>query len=241
MRTFILFGLIGVQLFVSAQAQVHWMGGGAIGSSPASVMRSGQIGLKAVPDRYWSLGACHKPSNGKTGYSFGVIATIQLRSPFYELDRAIPYYPGKVHVPTFRLESLQLYPFISIIRPLRSFRKVEWLLRTGAVFSFHNGNFLSTTTGQTQPDRRTFILYQLGVQRQPMGIPHWRTQLGLSCKLLDRKSWSCFIQPLIQFDLGDRSSISFQSVPDDPLIVSAGQMINRKWSVGFLCGFVKKR
>jgi len=146
MRTFILFGLIGVQLFVSAQAQVHWMGGGAIGSSPASVMRSGQIGLKAVPDRYWSLGACHKPSNGKTGYSFGVIATIQLRSPFYELDRAIPYYPGKVHVPTFRLESLQLYPFISIIRPLRSFRKVEWLLRTGAVFSFHNGNFLSTTT-----------------------------------------------------------------------------------------------
>jgi hypothetical protein len=46
---------------------------------------------------------------------------------------------------------------------------------------------------------------------------------------------------LIQFDLGDRSSISFQSVPDDPLLVSAGQMINRKWSVGFLCGFVKNR
>jgi hypothetical protein len=241
MRTFILLVLIGVHLFLPAEAQVHWMGGGAIGSSPTSVIRSGQIGLKAVPDRYWSLGGYRKLSNGKTGFSLGVISTLQLRSPFYELDKAIPYYPVKVHVPTYRLESLQLYPFVSIGRPFRSFRRVEWILRTGGVFSFHNGNYLSTTTGQTQPDRRTFILYRLGVQRHPMGIPHWRTQLGLSCKLLDRKTWSCFLQPLIQFDLGDRSSISFQSVPDDPLLVSAGQMINRKWSVGFLCGFVKKR
>ena len=241
MRTLIPIIVLLVGWCMPVTAQWHWVGGGAIGSSPLSVLRSGQIGLNAVPDRFWIAGLYRTIRKQRVNFSAGIFTSIQLRSPFYELDRSIPYYPVKKPVPTFQLESVQFNPFVSIGAPFRLLKRFSWLLRTGGVFVLHGGNFLSTTTGLTRSDRTPFVLYRLAVHRQPLGIPFSRTQLGLSYQVLDRKKWTCFLQPMIQFDLGDRSEVTFRSVPDDPVFASSGHLRNRKWSAAIVCEVVKKR
>ena len=221
-------------------AQVRWMLGGGICSPPRSEVAAGQYGLQTMSDRTWQVGIAF-PSKKETGLAWGVMGSVVLRSPFYELDRALPYYPWKPHLSTYRLESIQLFPYFSFSRPLiKRTASLVWEVRVGPVFQFHEGSAISTTTAYKRTDRSSFILYRLGLDRNPMAIPFLRAQVGLrySFQLGDRVRVG--IQPYGQWQWGDRSRIWYQSTPQDPIHASSGHIKNRAWSFGFQCRFERR-
>lgn len=221
-------------------AQVHWIAGGALGSSARIRKESGSVSLLSVPDREWSIGLT-KPMRTRSKWELGFLATAQFHSPFYELSTALPYYPLKKHLPTFQLEAIQVYPFFSYSDQLAGLPRWKGWLRAGPVFGFHSGNFISTTMGRTQPGGTTFVMYQTSVHRQPIGIPFLRLQAGFSYAVLTRSRTTWMLHPYVQAELLDRSRTDYQILPNDPVYVSAGQMRSGNWSFGVLCSIGKKR
>ena len=152
---------MGLLFTVHVNAQVRWMLGGGICSPPSSKVAAGQYGLQTLSDRTWQLGIAF-PGKKETGLAWGVMGSVVLRSPFYELDRALPYYPWKPHLPIYRLESIQIFPNFSFTRPwIKRTASLEWEVRVGPVCQFHEGSAISTTTAYKITDRSSFILYRL--------------------------------------------------------------------------------
>ena len=221
-------------------AQVQWIAGGALRSSSRIRTESGTVSLQTVPDREWSIGLT-RPMRTRPKRELGFLVTALFHSPFYELSVALPYYPLKKHLPTFQLESIQVYPFFSIGDQLVGLTRWKGWMRAGPVFGFHSGNFISTTTGRTQPGGTYFVLYQSNVDRQPIGIPFLRLQAGFSYAVFTRSRTTWMLHPYVQAELFDRSRTQYQILPNDPVYVSAGQMRNGNWSFGVLCSVGKKR
>lgn len=135
---------------------------------------------------------------------------------FYELDAPLPYYPLKSHIPAFRLESVQIYPFISWQGLIPTLPRIGWGMRVGPVFSFHGGDHSTVATARTVPDGVPFELFRLGVYRQPMDIPYLRTQVQLTYRISLQTRWRVGIHPFMQLDLGDLSRVWYRVVPQDP-------------------------
>lgn len=218
-------------------AQLEWIGGGGWRSSSRLVRISGRLGLQALPDRECTIGMERSIRRGLRPIGFGWLATVRLRSSFYELDMPLPYYPLKPHLPTRRLESAQIFSFISLRGNLFGFERLGWRLRTGPMLHFHSGNYLSTTTATSYTGGVPFVLYRLGVHPHPLGIPYWRTQFNGSLRIWKRSSMEGFIDPFVSVDLGDRSNIRYQAVPDDGMNTSEGILKNGRWAIGLLCRF----
>jgi len=222
-------------------AQTRWYGGGAWRSSHRSERISGSVGLQAVPDREWMIGFDRRTRMTGLAIDWGCLSTLRLHSPFYELDHSLPYYPIKSHLPTHRFESVQVFSFIGIERALMGSERIHSVFRLGPVFSVHGGNFLSTTTAWSVTDQRSFILYRLGVRPHPLGIPFWRLQGGVCVKWGERRRLAGSVQLVMSYDIGDRSQVMYQTVPQDAIHVSEGWLRKQRCSFGLLCGLGKKR
>ncbi len=222
-------------------AQVQLIAGGAFRSSQRSSSSVGAVGLQVLPDREWSIGVQRKVGFNRAGAALGLLASSRWRSPFYELSKSLTYYPLKPHLATYRFESLQLFPFISISDMRAASSRLGWSVRVGPVFHFHAGNFISTTTARAVPAQTSFVLYRMRMQGHPMGIPFGRAQVGFSVDVLRRSKFTWQLNPFLQTDLGDRSRGWYQVVPDDPLYAAEGNLRNGKWSFGILCGFAPRR
>lgn len=218
-------------------AQLDWIGGGGWRSSSRLVQISGRIGLQALPDREYTIGMERSGRRGLRRVGFGWLGTVRFRSSFYELDKPLSYYPLKPHLPTRRLESAQLFSFISLRGNLFGFGRLGWRLLAGPVLHFHSGNYLSTTTAMSFTGGVPFVLYRLGVHPHPLSIPYWRTQFSGSLRIWKRSSTEGFIDPFVSIDLGDRSNIRYQAVPDDGMNSSEGILKNGRWAIGLLCRF----
>ena len=165
-----------------------------------------------------------------------------LRSPFYELDRALPYYPVKTHIPTFLVESVQLFPFVSYSNRIGGAQsRLGWEGKLGPVFVFHDGSYIGTSTAYTVPDRTPFYLYQHQVDRQPAGIPLVRGQLGITYQFDLGRRLSITLHPFSQVQLADRYRLYYQTTPLDPIHASSGSMRNRPLSYGLLCHLERRR
>ncbi|MFM7672183.1 MAG: hypothetical protein ACKO6Q_06290 [Bacteroidota bacterium] len=199
-----------------AVAQVSWMAGGGFRSFPRSGHLPNVVGLASVPDRDWHLGVSTSWRR-KINRQSGLLFSLRLRSPFFELDAALPYYPLKRHMPAYRVESFTLNPFVGVSGTLDRSERIGWVVRVGPVFEFHSGNFLSTTTARTIPGQSSFILYQLYVRRHPLGIPYGRVQAEWSYLFLKRRSINWRLKPFLQLDFGDRSQIRYVALPNDPI------------------------
>jgi hypothetical protein len=222
---------INVQLF----AQMDWIAGGGWRSSSPAVSYSGNIGLQSLPDREWTVGVERPFRRGSRRVGIGSLATLRFRSPFYELDKPLPYYPLKAHLPTHRFESAQLFLFLSVHGELAGTGRLGWRLQTGPVLHVHAGNYLSTTTAISPSTGSSFVLYRLRVQGQPMGIPFWRIQGSGSIRIWRRSLKEAYLEPFASLDLGDRSQIRYLALPEDGANMSEGTIKNGKWLVGLLC------
>jgi len=239
MRFFLcLLMVVGVRIG-SVEAQLTWLGGGAWGISPPVRASSGGIGLQAYPDHHWQVGVS-RPIRGHA-LALGSLASFQFRSFFYELDKPLPYYPLKEHIPAFRLESVQLHPFLEYSQPIARSSHFGLGIRVGPVFSFHGGNHTTIATARAVPDGVPFQLYRLGVYRQPMGIPFFRSQLRGSYWVSVSRGWRWGFHPFVQLDLGDRSRIWYRVVPEDPLHRSEGWLRTGLGAVGLSCAVTRIR
>ena len=220
---------------VQSFAQLDWIAGGGWRSSSPAVSYSGNIGLQSLSDREWTFGMERSSRRGSRKFGIGSLATLRFRSPFYELDKPLSYYALKTHLPTYRLESAQLFSFVSLRGGVLGSGRLGWRLRTGPVLQFHSGNYLSTTTAISPSTGSVFVLYQLGIQAHPVGIPYWRTQIIGSIRIWKRSLNAIYIEPFASLDLGDRSEIRYLALPDDSINISEGTMKNGKWLLGLLC------
>ena len=221
-------------------AQVHGYAGGAFRSAPRIRSAQGSLSLLTTPDREWSFGIS-MPWTPGSRFEWGCLSAIQFRSPFYELSAAVPYYPLKVPIPTYRIESIQVNPFFSFTAPLAGSRYWKGWVRGGPVFSFHAVQVSSTTTARTVPGQQPFVLYRLDIRRQSIGIPSARVQAGFSYRIWRRPKTDWMLHPFVQAEFGDRSTVHYQILPNDPVYESVGRMRNGNWSFGILCGVGKKR
>lgn len=216
-------------------AQTDWIAGGGWRFSSPAVSYSGNIGLQSQPDREWTLGVERSSRRGSRRFGIGSLATLRFRSPFYELNKPLSYYPLKAHLPTYRLESAQLFSFVSMRGAVFGSARLGWRLRTGPVLHFHAGNYLSTTMAISPSTGSSFVLYRLRSQTHPVGIPYWRTQIIGSIRIWKRSLRVAYIEPFASLDLGDRSEIRYLALPDDSINISDGTMKNGKWLLGLLC------
>lgn len=230
----------GLTLSIQTGAQWRWMLGGGYFSPPTSRIETGSIGLQTKADRVWSFGLTRIGKN-RNRIAWGVEGNLILRSLFYELDQALPYYPWKPHLPTYRFESIRVMPFLSYSNSLfKRIKGLDWEARVSPVFVFHEGNALSTTTAYSVRDRSSFILYRLGLDRHPMGIPFLATRLGLSYSVRVGSRWQIGLQPYGQWHWRDRSRVWYQSTPMDPIHASSGYLKNDAWSFGLQFRFERR-
>ncbi|MBM3432325.1 MAG: hypothetical protein FJX92_04885 [Bacteroidetes bacterium] len=104
--------MIGLVLWADPLwAQVHWYAGGAFRSAPRIRSERGQLALVTTVDREVSVGLS-KPLKSGSNAGWGFLSSMQFRSPFYEIDAALPYFPMKKPIPTYRIETIQVNPFL---------------------------------------------------------------------------------------------------------------------------------
>lgn len=232
--------ILCTMLLCSTQAQVRWMLGVGYVPSPRTRIEEGYMGLQTKSDRTLSVGIAKSVRRSKS-IGWGVQGTLLFRSPFYELDRSVPYYPRKPHIPTYRFEALQLFPYLYYSRSLfKQMKSLTVEARGGPAFVFHGGNAMSTTTAYATIDRSPFVLYRLGLDRHPMGIPFLSGQLGVAYAFRVGQRMQAGVHPYVQGQWGDRSRIWYQSTPLDPIHTSRGYIKNSEWSFGFLCRFERR-
>ena len=232
--------IVCTMLICSTHAQIRWMLGGGYVPSPRTRIEEGSMGLQTKSDRTWSV-RITKMVNKVKSIGWGVQGTFFFRSPFYELDRSLPYYPWKPHLPTYRFDALQVFPYLYYTRSLfKQMKSLTVEARVGPAFVFHEGNALSTTTAYTATDRSPFVLYRLGQDRHPMGIPFLSGQLGVAYTFRVVPRMNVGVHPYVQGQWGDRSRIWYQSTPSDPIHTSRGYIKNSAWSFGFLCRFERR-
>ncbi len=239
MRLFLFLLVTGSIGTASVKAQFTWMGGGAWGTSPRGGASNSGVGLQAYRDHHWQLGVS-RPLR-RPALSIGLQTTFQFRSFFYELDQPLPYYPLKQHIPAFRLESVQLNPFLAWSRPVARSAHFGWGVLVGPVFSFHGGNHTTVATARAMPTGNPFELYRLGVYRQPIGVPFFRSQLRGSYWVSVSRGWQWGFHPFVQLDIGDRSRIWYRVVPGDPIHSSEGWLRAGTGAVGLSCTIMRIR
>jgi hypothetical protein len=235
--------ILGIALLLTdcVMGQTRLILGGGVTPPPKSRSTSGLFGLQAKSDRNWFIGVSRSGKENKSGLGWGLLGSVLLRSPFYELDRALPYYPLRKHIPTYLFEGVQLFPFLSYCRPFgQKNALLDWEIGVGPVFVFHEGYATSTTFAASLPNGTPFVLFQHELDRHPVGIPFLGVQMGVNYAIRVSKRSLFGIHPYGQIQVGDRSRIRYQTTPADPIHTSTGWIKNGAWSFGIQCRYERR-
>ncbi len=204
-------------------------------------MKTGNIGLKFKQDKNVFIDVNRKIRNQKA-VSFGVQAKLNLASYWYELDRSIPYYSERDHIPIFQFESVEITPYIKrYFSPYSSDKfSINIFIISGMCFIITEGSSTNSRYGiRDDNGSQSFQISNFVKEAQKPYIPFLRITGGFEIFKKIGKQHFLGLSPFITWAGLQSERNDLTVLPDDPTYISTGSFKRNRSGYGIRVIFSK--
>lgn len=197
-------------------------------------MRTGDIGLNFKQDKNVFVDVSKFISN-KYHLSAGIHFRLNLSSDLFELNKSIPYYTAKEHIPIFMVESVEANIYLKKICTLykRGNNTINLFTSIGPSFNFNEGNSFHRVYSlrDDNPDK-SFQVSFIEEKAQKGYVPYLRTTGGIEIlKKIGRQNY-LGISPFITWAGLQSENNQLTVLPDDPTYISTGSFKRNRSGYG---------
>ncbi|HNU13973.1 MAG TPA: hypothetical protein PKI55_05890 [Chitinophagaceae bacterium] len=187
-------------------------------------LHTGNIGLKFKQDKNVFIDF-NKSVSQKHKVSTGIQALMNLSSDIYELNKAIPYYSEKDHIPIFMVESVEVNLYLK--KYFEAYKKgkivVNFYISAGPSFNINEGDSYHRVYSLRDDDRnQSFEVSFIDEKAQRLFVPYLRISGGVEIFKALRKKHYIGISPFFTWAGLQSENNDVIVLRNDPTYISRG-------------------
>jgi len=203
-------------------------------------LETGNVGLKFIHDKILLID-CNRMINAKTNLSMGIQGQVTLFSGWYELNKSIPYYSEKEHIPIFDFESAELMVYAKKIFKIyyEGNASINIYVLSGLCLNFNEGNSINRRFDLRDDNSQEFQISHIIEKAQKLYIPYLRISSGFEVHRKIGKSHYLGIGPYISWAGLQSDENKTTVLKDDPTYISTGSFKRNRNGYGIRLIFSK--